>query len=54
MKYVNNKLLIEKVLAENIAKKYDSPTYCYSFSELRQNVEKLKKSFKSFSPLMCF
>ncbi len=54
MKYINKKLSIEKVAVENIAKKYKTPTYCYSYRKLKENIENFKKNFKSFSPLICF
>ena len=54
MKYINKKLSIEKVAVENIAKKYKTPTYCYSYKQLKENIKNFKKNFKSFSPLICF
>ena len=54
MKYINNKLTIEKVKVQDISKKFGTPAYCYSFSQLKENINTFKKSFKSFSPLVCF
>ena len=54
MKYINKKLTVEKVNVQNIAKKYSTPTYCYSYKQLKENIKNFKKSFKSFSPLICF
>ena len=54
MKYINKKLFIEKVSVESIAKKYGTPTYCYSYDRLKKNIISFKKSFKPFSPLICF
>ena len=54
MKYINKKLTIEKVSLENIAKKYGTPSYCYSYKQLKENIINFKKNFKSFSPLICF
>ena len=54
MQYLNRKLTIEKVSIEKIAKKYGTPAYCYSFKQLKENIENFKKSFKSFYPLICF
>ena len=54
MKYINKKLKIEGVSIENIAKKYGTPSYCYSFNKLKENIKDFKKNFKSFSPLICF
>ena len=54
MEYINKNLFIEKIKIENIAKKYGTPTYCYSYKKLKENISNFKKSFKSFSPLVCF
>ena len=54
MKYINKKLIIEKVNIQNIAKKYGTPAYCYSYKQLKENINNFKKNFKSFSPLICF
>ncbi|MDC3058834.1 diaminopimelate decarboxylase [Candidatus Pelagibacter sp.] len=54
MKYINKRLTVEKVNFQKIAKKFGTPFYCYSYSKLRENVNKFKKNFKSFSPLVCF
>ena len=54
MKYINKKLAIENVKIQNIAYKFGTPVYCYSFSQLKQNIINFKRSFKSFSPMICF
>ena len=54
MKYIKNKFVIEKFTIENIAKKYGTPAYCYSYNRLRENIVHFKKSFKSFNPIICF
>ena len=54
MKYINKKLSIEKVNIDNIAKKYNTPAYCYSYKQLKENIRNFKKNFKSFAPLICF
>ena len=54
MKYTNKKLTIEKIKVQDVAKKYGTPTYCYSYSQLKENINNFKKSFKEFSPLVCF
>ena len=35
MKYINRKLTIEKVSIQNIAKKYGTPAYCYSYNQIK-------------------
>ena len=54
MKYINKNLTIEKVKVVDIAKKFGTPTYCYSQKQLKENISNFKKSFRSFSPLICF
>ena len=54
MKYINKHLSIEKVKVQDIAKKFGTPIYCYSYNQLKQNISNFKKNFKSFSPLICF
>jgi len=54
MKYINKKLTIENVKVQNIAKKFGTPAYCYSYNQLKKNINNFKRSFKSFSPLICF
>ena len=54
MKYINKSLSIEKIKIQDIAKKFGTPTYCYSYRQLKENINNFKKNFKSFSPLICF
>ena len=54
MKYINKRLTVEKVNFQRIAKKFGTPFYCYSYSKLKENINKFKENFKSFSPLICF
>jgi diaminopimelate decarboxylase len=54
MKYINRSLSIEKIKVQDIAKKFGTPIYCYSYKKLEENISSFKKNFKSFSPLICF
>ena len=54
MKYTNKRLTVEKVNFQRIAQKFGTPFYCYSYSKLKENINKFKENFKSFSPLICF
>ena len=54
MKYNNKILKIEKLSVDNIAKKFNTPAYCYSYAQLKKNIQTFKKNFKSISPLICF
>ncbi len=54
MKYLNKNFYIENVKATNLAKKFNTPIYCYSYAQLKKNIFNFKKNFKSFKPLICF
>ncbi len=54
MKYNNKKLMVEKISLQKIANKFGTPFYSYSYSKLKENITNFKKSFRSFSPLICF
>ena len=54
MKYINKLLTIEKVSLRNIAGRYRTPAYCYSYDQLEKNIINFKKNFSSFNPLICF
>jgi diaminopimelate decarboxylase len=54
MRYINKNFSIEKIRATNLAKKFDTPIYCYSYKKLKTNVINFKKKFRSFNPLICF
>ena len=38
MRFLNSKLKIENTILQNIAKKYGTPAYCYSYKQLRENI----------------
>ena len=54
MKYINKNFSIEKVKVRDIAKKFGTPIYCYSYRKLKENISNFKKSFSSFTPIICF
>ena len=54
MKYIDKSFSIEKVKVENLAKKFPTPIYCYSYKKLKANIVTFKKNFRSFNPLVCF
>ncbi len=54
MKYIKNILTIDKIPLNKVAKKYGTPAYCYSFSELKNNIKQFKNNFKGINPLICF
>ncbi len=54
MKYINRSLSIENIRIQDLAKKFGTPFYCYSYKQLKENIDSFKKNFRSFAPLICF
>jgi len=54
MKYIDKSLSIENIKVQDIARKFGTPIYCYSYKQLKENISNFKKNFKSFSPIICF
>ena len=46
MKYIKKKLTIDKIKIKKKAKKFNTPTYCYSYNQLKKNINNFKKNFK--------
>ncbi|MFH0827283.1 MAG: diaminopimelate decarboxylase [Candidatus Omnitrophota bacterium] len=53
-KYKNNQLYCEQVKVENLAKRFGTPLYVYSYHTLIDHFFKLKDAFKAIDPLICF
>jgi len=49
-----NNLSVENVSTLSLAKKYRTPFYCYSLSQLKNNFYAFNNAFKSSKPLVCF
>ncbi len=47
MRYINKKLTIEKFSVETIARKYGTPTYCYSFKQFKKNIFNFKNKMSN-------
>ena len=54
LSYKKDKLYLEKISLEMIAKRIGTPTYCYSQNQIIDNVNNLKKSFKKIKPTICY
>ena len=48
MKYIKKRLTIDKVVIDDIAKKFGTPTYCYSYTQLKKNINNFKKILNHF------
>jgi diaminopimelate decarboxylase len=53
-KYINNNLYCEKVKVQDLARKYGTPLYVYSYHTLISHFLKLQDAFKPISPLVCY
>ncbi len=53
-KYTNNHLYCERVKVENLAKKFGTPLYIYSYRTLIDHFIKLKIAFGQVKPLICY
>ncbi len=54
MIYKKNKLSIDGLNVESLAKKFSTPLYCYSYKKLHENILNIKNNFKKIDPLICF
>ena len=54
MKYINNIFAIENCSINKVVEKFETPIFCYSQKKIKENINNFKKSFKSFSPIICF
>ena len=50
----NNNLCVENVSTHKLVKKYKTPFYCYSLSQLKSNYYVFNNAFKSIKPIICF
>jgi len=53
-KYKNNRLCCEKVKVGELAEKFGTPLYVYSYHTLIDHFLKLQKAFQSVNPLICY
>jgi diaminopimelate decarboxylase len=49
-----NNLCVESISAQKLVKKYKTPFYCYSLSQLKSNFYNFRSAFKNIKPIICF
>jgi len=49
-----NNLCVENITAQKLVKKYRTPFYCYSLSQLKNNYNVLNSAFRTVKPIICF
>ena len=54
IKLRKNNLCVESLSALRLAKKYQTPFYCYSLAQLKNNYQAINKAFKAVEPIICF
>jgi len=54
LEYKRDILFFDKINLEELSKKIKTPAYCYSVSQIKDNFEQLKRSFKKIDPLICY
>lgn len=53
-KFINNNLYCEDVLVANIARKFGTPVYVYSYNTILDHFHKIERAFSAFKPLICY
>jgi len=49
-----NNLCVENISVIKLAKRYKTPFYCYSLSQLKNNYHTFSNAFKTVKPIICF
>ena len=49
-----NNLCVDSISAQKLVKKYKTPFYCYSLSQLKSNFYNFRSAFKNIKPIICF
>ena len=49
-----NNLRVDNIFVSNLTKKYKTPFYCYSLSQIKNNFLKFNNYFKNIKPTVCF
>ena len=52
--YKGNNLFIEETSLLELGEKFQTPIYCYSIKQIRENFLELKNSFKKIKPIICY
>jgi len=53
-KFINNRLFCEDIPVENIARKFGTPVYIYSYNTIIDHFRKIERAFSAFKPLICY
>ena len=50
----NTRFYIDNLPIDSLAKKFTTPFYCYSLSQIKYNLKQFSEKFKKINPLICF
>ena len=50
----NTRFYIDNLPIDSLAKKFATPFYCYSLSQIKYNLKQFSEKFKKINPLICF
>ncbi len=53
-RYTGGKLFIEDISAEKICKKFGTPLYVYSVGHIKNQISRIRNSFRRVNPLICY
>jgi len=54
IRLIKSNLRVENISAQALTKKYNTPFYCYSLLQLKNNFYNFSKAFRETKPLICF
>ena len=54
MQYKNKRFYVENISTEKLARKFNTPLYCYSYLKIKNNILNFKNYFNKINPLVCF
>ena len=54
MQYKNKNFHVENISTEKLARKFNTPLYCYSYLKIKNNILNFKNYFNKINPLVCF
>lgn len=54
LSYKKKNFFVDKISIEKLSRKFKTPYYCYSLSQIKSNLYNLKNLFNKMEPLICF
>ena len=54
LKYKKNEFYVDNISADKLSKKFETPIYCYSLSQIKYNIKLFKDSFLKINPFIFF